>query len=295
MKKPRILVLNPPLKLREVQKKLNSSVRLIRGNYKDIEVIIVNKSVRILHKKKDMRRFDFVWISGSWSKRDIAKSISLYLSHYSCAHTLVEEGSGSSKLVDMVLFALGELPQPRSYYCISSEYSKRLNEIEIVCQFPLIAKDTRGTFGKHSFLARNSKELKRKLFQIPENIDFVFQEYIPNDFDWGIIIGGGKLLSAEKSFRNKNSESFMNHAAGGATEVFLPLEKVPEKVVTIAKQANTLLSLAWSRSDILISSQTGKAYILETNRSPRMTSNSMEVDAFAAYINSFLRAQSLDK
>ncbi|MFZ2190011.1 MAG: hypothetical protein WAV48_04485, partial [Candidatus Magasanikiibacteriota bacterium] len=146
----------------------------------------------------------------------------------------------------------------------------------------------KGTFGRNSFLANDMKELKQKLFEADEKTSFIFQEYIENDYDWGVIVGNDTVLSAEKSYRKQDDTTFMNHASGGATEVFVPTSEVPEKVREMAIKASHLLNLTWARSDILVDNKNGKPYILETNRSPRMTSKSTEVEAFAQYINSFM-------
>jgi hypothetical protein len=289
MPRQRVLVLNPPTKFREIRRLLSKNISLVRGFYRDIEIVFTSTDIRILIKGKDLRSFDFVWVTGSWSKRDLAKVISLYLTHHHHPHTVVEEGAGVSKLVDMTVFALAKLAQPRSYYCSRTEYLRRSEEIATVCKFPLIAKDVKGTFGRHSFLARNLKELKEKLFMAHENTDFIFQEYIENEYDWGVIVGNNVVLSAEKSYRKQDDLTFMNHASGGATEVFVPVQEVPAKIKEMAIRASELLNLSWARSDILVSTSTGKAYVLETNRSPRMTSKSTEVKAFADYIDAFLK------
>jgi len=287
MARQRVLVLNPPTKFREIRRLLGKDISLIRGFYRDIEIIFTSTDMRILINGKDLRTFDFVWVTGSWSKRDLVKVISLYLTHHQHPHTVVEEGAGVSKLVDMTVFALAKLAQPRSYYCSRTEYIRRAEEIATVCKFPLIAKDVKGTFGRHSFLARTLRELKEKLFMADDQTDFIFQEYIDNDYDWGVIVGNSTVLSAEKSYRKQNDLTFMNHASGGATEVFVPTQDVPQRVKDMAIQASTLLNLSWARSDILVCKSSGKHYILETNRSPRMTSKSTEVKAFADFIRRF--------
>lgn len=289
MTRKRVLVLNPPTKFREIRKVLGKSISLVRGFYRDIEMVFTSTDMRIVIKGKDLRNFDFVWVTGSWSKRDLAKVISLYLTHHNRPHTVVEEGAGVSKLVDMTAFSLAKLAQPRSYYCYKTKYLTRAEEIATVCKFPLIAKDVRGTFGRRSFLARDLRELKEGLFNADEHTEFIFQEYIDNDYDWGIIVGNGEVLSAEKSYREQNDLTFMNHASGGATEIFVQTQDVPSKVQEMAIQASRLLGLTWARSDILVCKTTGKPYILETNRSPRMTSKSTEVQAFAEYINAFMK------
>lgn len=291
----KVLVLNPPTDIKEVLPFLPDNSTLVKGYYQNVEIIFARTDMAILIKGVDLRTFDYVWISASWSKRAIACVLSLYLTHHNRPHTTVEEGLGSTKLVDMAHYAIHGIPQPRSYFCTSKLYKKHRQNIITTCGFPMIVKDVRGTRGKKCFLARDEKELRKGLRADKKRTDFVFQEYIENDYDWGVIVGNNEVLSAERSYRDLESTAFMNHAYLGATEVFEEIEKIPEDVVAMALKANNILHLDWGRSDIIHNKKDNKPYILETNRSPRMTSNSPEVKAFGKFLSTVLKKSKTPK
>jgi len=171
-----------------------------------------------------------------------------------------------------VIYSLNKIPHPKSFYCSRKNYGLYYDEIVKICSLPIIIKDLRGTYGRYSFIATSKSELVNGISKLPKGLSFFVQEYIENDYDWGIIVANGEVLSAEKSFRKKGE--FRNHSYLGAKEVFENICDVPKNICNIAIKANKVLGLSWARSDIIISKKSNKPYILETNRSPRITSNS---------------------
>jgi len=163
--------------------------------------------------------------------------------------------------------------------------------IEKLCGFPLIIKDTKGSRGRNTFLLNSREELVEIMDRFPANRSFVFQQFIPNDYDWGILVADGKVVSAEKSFRSKGE--FRNNACRGAKEVFIHKNKVNKKVKQIAKKACDILNLEWGRADIVVNKNTNKPYLLEVNRFPGMTAGSSEEKAFHIYLESKLLAEGI--
>lgn len=283
-----VLVLNPPREIAATIPQLVAPHTIHNGNYSSLEIVFTHTGVTVYCKGVDIRDFDFTWVSASWTKRDVAFAISLYLQQHGKKHTVVGEGQGHSKLVDMMYYALHKIPQPRSYYCTKFSYPAHIDAIIKACGLPVIAKDVYGTYGRNCFLARTRQELIQALRNDTDEIEYVFQEYMEHDFDWGILVGNNEVLSAERTYRPPQSPSFMNHNDPNITEVFEAPENVPATVNKIALKANKILGLQWGRSDIIHNRKDNKPYILETNRSPRITSDSTEVTAYGKYLNSLL-------
>ena len=49
-----------------------------------------------------------------------------------------------------------------------------------------------------------------------------------NDYDWGVLVANGEVLSAEMSF--PKSGEFRNNSQNGATEVFVDVNSVPARI-----------------------------------------------------------------
>ena len=116
---------------------------------------------------------------------------------------------------------------------------------------------------------------------MPKGKRFFFQKFIPNDYDWGILVANGRVVSAEKSYHLKNE--FRNNACWGAKEVFVDVNEVNKHLKSIAMNACKILELEWGRADIIIDKSTQKPYLLEVNRLPGMTVGSTEQKAFQEY------------
>jgi glutathione synthase/RimK-type ligase-like ATP-grasp enzyme len=280
----KILVLNSPSNIQEILAYLPASTEIVAGTYAQIEIVILQNVLTVMFDGKDIAEFDYVWVTGSWSKRDIAKVISLYLHEKKRKFTVVNEGDGASKLVDIALFALNKLPQPNTYYAYRKLLMTQIDKVIEVCGLPIIGKSTKGSRGKRSFLATTRKEFRELIKKTPSHVPMMFQEFIENDFDWGIVVAQGKCVSAEQSFRAEDATTFLNHAYLGATEVFTDTSKLPTQIANIAQEAHRVTNLTWGRADIVHSSKNGQPYLLEVNRSPRMTSSSPEVEAFGTYL-----------
>ena len=270
--------------MREVTSKLGGQYTCTLGVTKKVEFHFNTNGVRVYHAGTDLRDYDFVWLSSFWDTRDTAFAISNYLDHFGVAHTQVEQNS--SKLVDKVLFSLNGLPTPNTFFSDNENIDKLAPSIEKICGFPVIVKDTKGYGGKNSKLIKSRKELVAAAPSFAQGRKFLYQQVIPNEYDWGVLIRDGQAVSAEKSFACKGE--FRNNACNGATEVFVDVGEVPEEVVDMAIKASNALGLNWSRPDILIDKNTGKPYLLEVNRIPGMTSGTAEVKSSYDYLLSHL-------
>jgi glutathione synthase/RimK-type ligase-like ATP-grasp enzyme len=279
--KKQVLTLPSPEKSEEIQKLLGDNICIVKGSFKDT-TFQFHQRLSILHKNKNIKDYDFIWLSSTFSSRDISRSISLYLKYHNTPHTDMNYGEGSSKLVDLTHFCLNTIPTPKSFFQKGDGIYHNISLLEKVCGFPLIIKDTKGLRGRNSYLANSKQELKGIINNLPKNKNFIFQQFIPNDYDWGILVAHGKVVSAEKSYRTK--EEFRNNACHGAKEIFVDVSKVSKDVTDIALNACKILNLDWGRADIVIDKITNKPYLLEFNRFPGMTSGSTEVKAFGNYI-----------
>ena len=134
-------------------------------------------------------------------------------------------------------------------------------------------------------MVKNSKELVAKIKKLPKNKRYLLQKFIKNDYDWGVLVADGEVVSGEKSY--PCSGEFRNHAWRGAKEVFVDPEDIPTEIKEMALKTSKALGLSWSRSDIVIDRKTQKPYLMEINRFPGIGSAGSEVEG--AY--KFLSAQ----
>lgn len=279
----KLLVLPSVENIQQAVDKLPFSIDLVKGQFKKVAIFFQDGQVTILYKGIDIRKFSFIWLCSTWKTRDIAYAIHLYLKRFNIPHTPVEHGT--SKLTDHMNFSLNNIPTPNTLFLGSKKIEKFLKQIESVCGYPLIIKDIKGSCGTDTVKIKTEKELLEKIKELPKHKRYLFQKYIPNEYDWGVMVVNGNVVSGEKSYPCKGE--FRNNACNGAKEVFIDESKIPEHIKKIAIKASFALNLSWSRADILIDKRNDNYTVLEVNRLPGITSKTTEVDG--AYI--FLLSQ----
>jgi biotin carboxylase len=279
-KKINLLVLPSVQNIDEIIENNLSKINLTKGHFKDIQFQQIDNCAELSHLGISLDSFDTVWLSSFWGSRDLAYGISVYLNAKNITHTFVEQST--SKITDQISFSTLGINSPNTFFTNSIHLINYVNEIERICGYPLIMKDTRGFKGKGSVLVKNHKQLIESLLNLNPNIKYFFQSFIPNDYDWGILVENGEVVSAEMSYHQTGE--FRNHAFRGATEIFVDLEQIPQIIKDMAIGASQALNLSWSRADIIVDKYTNTPYLLEVNRSPGITTNTSEVSGARQFL-----------
>lgn len=284
-KKPFTLLSLPTTKsTQQVVSKFPFPIELTRGSYKDLKFTFRSSGIKILYGESDIRDFSFVWLTSGWGHRDSAYALWLYLKAIKARHSYVEKSP--SKLTDCVEFALSGIPMPDTLFISRGSIKKDMHLIKETCGFPLIVKDVKGCQGKDSVYALGEKDLLEKMKKLPRSKKFIFQRFIPNDYDWGVMVANGVVVSGEKSYPTDGE--FRNNTCNGAKECFVDVADIPKEIKDMAIKASGLLGLSWSRTDIIIDKNTSLPYILEVNRYPGITSQSDEVSGAYAFLSSHI-------
>lgn len=273
----------------QVLKKFPFPIELTRGNYKNLELAFHKGAVEILHNGKATKDFSFVWLSSGWNRRDFAYALHLYFEATGTKHSYVEKNT--SKITDYVTFSINGLPIPDGVFLSRSKIKEGMPLIKKVCGYPLIIKDIRGAKGKDSKYVADEADLLDIMNELPKNKQFLFQRYIPNEYDWGLMIANGVVVAGEKSYPSEGE--FRNNSCNGAKECFVDVADIPEEIKAIAIKASGLLGLSWSRADIIINKRTNLPYLLEVNRYPGITSESHEVLGAYTFLASHISPSTL--
>jgi len=281
-KKPlNLLCLSSFENIEQMLAKFAFPIKLTKGSFHNLEFIFQGKVVKVLHNGIDLVSFSFVWLSSSWASRDLAYAVSLYLDKTKTFSTYVEKST--SKITDQIIYVLGGIQTPNTLFLGKKNIEKNLKQIKEICGYPLIIKDIKGTFGIDSKYIATENDLLKNLDKLPNHKRYLFQQYIPNQYDWGILVANGVVVSGEKSYP-QNGE-FRNNVCNGAKEVFVDVAEIPAHIKEMAIKASRLLGLSWSRSDIVIDKNTNEAYLMEVNRSPRITPKTSEVEGAYKFLS----------
>ena len=282
-----LLVLPSVQNIGEIMKGIN--IKVTKAYYSDLEFIFQDDQVSILHKGRDLKEFSIVWLSSYWTTRDLASAVKQYLDFHKIPTTYIEDNT--SKITDALNFSLENIRTPDTYYVKDSIILNHLDDVEKVCGYPMIMKATKGFGGLNAKLINSRKELTETIANRDQSLQYMFQRFIKNDYDWGVMVANGKVVSGERSYPKIGE--FRNNSSIGATEIFADIETIPEEVKEIALDGARALGLFWSRADILIDKTTNKPYLLEVNRFPGITKLSTEVLGAREFITDHLDINNL--
>lgn len=288
----KILVITSPKAIRNIQKKVlrEENISITRARLNDISTILDSNGPKVFCKGKSLKEFDFVWIQSAGLTKDIAYMLSLHLDELKIPHTNPE--MEITKLVDLFSLSLSNSPIPKTYYCAKSKLILRLPFISKELGYPFIIKATVGWGGSDVHIINNAADFFALVPDLPDHKKYTCQKFIPNKFDYRVIVGNGIVLSGE--MRVRKGDIFRNNASLGAEEVFLDIKEIPKAVKDIAIKVAAVCKLSWAGVDVVTSEKTGKHYVLEVNRHPGITKKSTETAAAVTFLKG-IKSQVLEK
>ena len=155
---------------------ISDDVLLTKGHYYNLTFMIKDNIATIKYLDLDVSSFSTVWLSSFWQSRDLAYGVKMYLDYHGVEHTHVEKAT--SKITDQLLFSFENISTPNMYFTSKGKIKNHLAEIEQICGFPLIIKDSKGSRGKNLVLVKNKKELLRKVKKLPKHKSLYFNSIL---------------------------------------------------------------------------------------------------------------------
>ncbi|HAM37437.1 TPA: hypothetical protein DCP42_01840 [Patescibacteria group bacterium] len=265
-----------------IQEKLKlKDITLDTASIKDIIFEIIDGIITVDITGKDLKQYDYVWIQSGWNTTHMAYLLHLYLKSQNIPHN--KTNSHNTKLSDIFSLAYKGVLVPNTYFHNGLKVEiQNINEIVKVCKLPCIYKTSLGSLGSNVFLVDREDKIKETIKKNGKYNRYIFQQYIPNDFDYRVVIANGKSTSVCK--RTRVTDKFRNNVALGASEEFIKVIDVPTDVIDIAIRSAKALKLKWAGVDVVTDKDTGHNYILEVNRRPGLTEKSTEISAAYKYI-----------
>ena len=185
-----------------------------------------------------------------------------------------------SKMKQTFTLAFNDVSVPKTYYSPYYDNEKIQRAIEFL-KLPVIVKLSRSNRGKGVFLARSEEEVQRILKDVDR--EAIIQEFIPNEFDYRILVLGGSAAIAEKRIHSEKEE-FRNNVSLGAKEEFIEISEIPERIIKLAQIAAKVGNIQVAGVDIVSSGE--ESYVLEINRTPAFThtGESSEIKQLANFL-----------
>jgi len=174
----------------------------------------------------------------------------------------------SSKYRQYAAFAREKIPFPKTIITSSGHWVEKLDSIKQELSLPLVIKPAGGAHGYGISLVENEIKLKEAINDLVSgNKEFMLQEYIPNTFDYRVIVIENEVKVLIKRVRIDGSE-WRNNTSLGAERSVLPVETLSKRQQQICVAALEASGYYFGGVDLVVDSKTEANYIFEVNAIP---------------------------
>jgi glutathione synthase/RimK-type ligase-like ATP-grasp enzyme len=225
--------------------------------YSDLVVTIKDDEVRIffIDDHSDLTGYDLIYL---WAgNKALRHTIALYMRNYSEGAVVNSESytfQSMTKLEQNVLLALNNVPVPDSVYTINRENYYKAIELAGF-DFPLVVKAIDGNNGDDNEIVATKTDLRRLQFN-----DVIIQPFIPNDFDYRVVVTGSDIATAYKRIRS--GEGYKNNISQGGSR---QIAELSPDLKNLAIRAAHAMGREFCGLDILTNKVTGRSVVLEVN------------------------------
>jgi len=220
---------------------------------------------------RDLSSFNLVYFELWYKAQQQALAAARYLERQKVPY-FSEELNGImpiTKVGELAILADQSIPLPDTFISSSREILKLFKSNPPI-QFPLIVKAANGYGGKNNHLVHTYGELKN-ILEKNKDLQFVIQEFIPNNCDYRCLVLGGKIALVLKRSRDMSGTSHLNNTSAGAVGEVIPTDTLHADVQQIVlKAAKTLNRFQFGGVDLMLHTETDQPYILEVNQTPQI-------------------------
>jgi glutathione synthase/RimK-type ligase-like ATP-grasp enzyme len=212
----------------------------------------------------------FIRPANLWHLRAPAYYISSYAEQAGirCINDFVDYYPGT-KVAQAIVFKRLGVPFLRTLYCMDK--TRLVAAAKERLGFPFILKAGLSSHGFSNYLIRTDKEAAETLEQI-RDIEFVAQEFCPNDRDYRFLLFGDRALLFE---RRAQEGTHLNNTSQGGLAQELPESSLPSAITTQSRLIAKTLKLAIAGIDIIPNTETGRYYFLEVNTNPQLRNGAL--------------------
>lgn len=230
-------------------------------------VLIVTDTV----SGKELNQFDYVDFNWWGKAKQQALAAATYLNRRATPfmNKSIANLEASSKIGEMALMADSDISLPDTFISSGKQILLAFQQNPPI-QFPLIVKDANACGGKRNYLVDAYERLVEVIAENPD-VDFLIQEFIPNDFDYRCLVINGEIKVVLQRARNANAETHLNNTSAGGVGKTEPLDSItPGAQAMVLSAARALGREQLCGVDLIIDKHTGEPYILEVNQPPEV-------------------------
>lgn len=275
--------------INEISRRLGSSIALDPAHYKDLFFFFNQSEMEVinLNNGTDLSGYDFVYLKSYYRYDEIATSVAEYLEFKRVGYVCSELSSyiSHSKVSQYAKMASAGIPIPKTVYFHSSSFSRVIDRVEPLIRAPFICKATDAEGGDLNFLLSGFEKIN-STFKQHSGIEFVLQEFIPNDFDVRCLIVNKKAELLIKRAR-QDARTHLNNTSQGSAASLISRNTFGEINIKLAEKAADLFGREIAGVDVLIRRGDNRPFVLEVNASPQVSTGSYaekKIEIYADFI-----------
>ena len=247
------------------------NLRLHQGSLKDLYIEIIDNKLLVTESMtgKRLEDFDFVRFELWLKSPQQALAAATYMDRHNIPFTGHEALNVlcTTKIGELVRMSDSDVPLPRTFMSSNEGILTRFKQADLPFDYPFIAKAADAFGGAMNYLVKNYAELKQALADNKGQF-FVLQEFIPNNFDYRVLIMDNEIQFVMKRAR-KGGEGHLNNTSAGAEGEFVSIDELTADMQRDALAAAALtLRSDFAGVDLIINSETGAHSVLEVNEAP---------------------------
>lgn len=247
------------------------------SSLEDVELFLEKGKARILIEEKPLKTWSTIYLRKVARLKELAymlarmceKNSINFIDKY---HGNIKDISDAAKIIQTFSLGIEDVSIPKTYYCYSYSIKQIKNAISFL-KLPVVVKECDTSGGEGVFLAKNLRELQKTVKSLsgkPERKEIFLQEFIPNEFEYRILVTGGKVAVVEKKLRNVKEE-FRNNVRLGAREEFVDEKTVDSTIKQMAILASKVANIQVAGVDIVQRKNDGQPFVFEINACPAFT------------------------
>lgn len=250
---------------------------------KNNQLIVTN-----LINGEDLAQLDGLYFVNWRNHLEMAKALAVYMRRHN-KMVITHEISRQlplTKVGEVIELSDQGIPLPDTFIVRNKHLMKLLNNGKLPYEYPFIMKGAGASKGEANYLVRTPDTIIQAIAESPDET-FLLQQFIPNDFDYRIIVLGGKPTLA--ILRSRASDTtHLNNTSQGADGKLVDIGSIDEKIlVSSAKAAKAVGREEFAGVDVIVNNQTGDYSILEVNKTPQIetgTNVGPKIEALTKYL-----------
>ncbi len=173
-----------------------------------------------------------------------------------------------TKFAQSIIFLEEKVTFLKTIYCVNKE--RLIYQAEHHFGTPYILKTNVGSHGDSNYLIKSPDEAKHHTVD-EYTVDFLAQEYCPNDRDYRLLLIGESLLMFE---RRGSSDTHLNNTSKGAVATKKD-NILTQKTLEDARKISDRLQLNICGIDLMPNLETQQLYFLEINSQPQLRTGAL--------------------